>query len=95
MGDVKSNKEIQWMLDGVNAPDENTHACWSWNRATEDGYGYVISRRDITNQAHTYMYVLCGNFLPEGMFVYHTCKNKLCINPLHLSVGNWEDTQGY
>jgi hypothetical protein len=94
--DKRNNKkERKWILDGCMLI-ENTHACWLWNRATEDGYSYVISRKDPSNLGHVYSYrMFKNNIIPDGMNVYHTCKNRLCINPYHLNVGSWEDTQDY
>lgn len=69
----------------------NERGCWIWGRSTmSSGYGHISSgRREGIRMlgAHRVSYEMFNGPIPPGLVVMHSCDEKLCINPAHLSVG--------
>lgn len=62
--------------------------CWQWTGAVgagdqTGGYGQF---RDAgkTVYAHRFSYGMFGGEIPDGLHLDHLCRNRLCVNPLHL-----------
>jgi hypothetical protein len=62
--------------------------CWNWDGHTyKNGYG-CIKAFGKTVSVHRLSYELHKGPIPTGLEVMHSCDNKLCINPDHLSLGS-------
>lgn len=77
----------------------DSNGCWLWEGALY-GNGYGRLRRSVkecfglaNSRVHIAAYVLAKGFVPDGLFVCHTCDVKRCFNPEHLWPGTNQDNQ--
>lgn len=84
-----SNDYADKFWSKVNGQDEN--GCMTWKMSkTKAGYGQV--RCGSKNMlAHRVAYMIVKGDIPEGMLIMHSCDNKPCCNPDHLSIGTHAD----
>ena len=62
---------------------EKTDGCWNWKGFLRTGYG-CMSIKGKQIPAHRYAYELLVGKIPEGKHIDHLCRNRACVNPVHL-----------
>ena len=77
---------------------EQTETCWYWHGVVGTrGYGVIQGQYQGQHRlffVHRYSYMLHIGEIPETLTIDHLCRNKLCVNPLHLeAVTRWENVR--
>ena len=72
-----------WSHVDISGPKD----CWPWRGKTV-GYGtFHIRSEKRTVPAHRVAFEITKGYVQKGNLVFHTCENKPCCNPAHLSQG--------
>lgn len=76
--------------------DEFPYRCWRWAATLKaNGYGmFLLGGRKNPKAWHVHRlaYELLRGPIPEGLTIDHLCRNRACVNPLHMEpVSNREN----
>lgn len=64
---------------------EPLEGCWEWTGAIHLGYGR-IKINGVNLLAHRISYEYWKGTIPNNLEIDHLCRNRYCVNPLHLEV---------
>jgi len=62
---------------------DKTNSCWNWV-AAKDSSGYGVFRNGVIVSAHRFSYELHKDKIFQDMKIGHLCRNRKCVNPIHL-----------
>jgi hypothetical protein len=61
--------------------------CVNWpGRISRFGYGIIETGRGTQRRAHVIVHERLIGPKPEGMVIDHLCRNRACVNPLHMEI---------
>ena len=82
---ILSPELIRYFFKRVMLGDSSV--CWEWRGyVSKKGYG-TLRYHDKDYFAHRIAKVIyTGQDIPNGLVIDHLCRNRICVNPRHLSI---------
>lgn len=77
----RSEQVLKKLVEFGETPDD----CWQWIGSVNPSTGYGKKQwHDRSLLAHRWIWELLQGPLPEGAVINHKCRNRSCVNPMHL-----------
>lgn len=69
----------------------DSNNCWLFTGGSKNSFHGSLWIDGKSIQVHRYAWELTQGEIPKGLFVLHKCDVGMCVNPLHLFLGNQQD----